>query len=332
MKPLRLVVLCLALLLSLPVSAQTVEWCRSFDFSQGQQGWALSYSGSYGRYNQGMGWSVTNYGSTNSYEHSGSIRIHRDFSGTVSHLFIFAKYPDYSHVFMDWNSSVSDAEPLDDDVFTSGGASPAGITFNARTVSGRLGLEFVKTNAPLPMQTVIVGIILAGQGTNPFGANNCATSSGAGSGSDDAAGGFFDTSFSAPFDEMFGSLNTASETIGSLPNDITAPNGSPLLPSADGRQVFGYAKWLLSPSAADEYAGPFAPLFQHAGIAVGLMMALIAIYIGVYVMIYVVRFVIWLAGWVFKLVDLLLQFIQVAGSVIVEGGTLLIRAVRSVFG
>lgn len=324
----------IALLLGviLPVEAQETIWCRAFDFTKGEQGWALSYSGQYGRYNASAGFSVSDYGNTTSYELGGSIRIHRDFSGVVRQIYIFSQLPDLTHVFIDYNSSISDGEPLDDDVFAVGPASPVGIAFNPTPVNGRLGLEIVKTNAPLPMKAVITGIALTGTGANPFGSDNCAGSIGSGgTGGDSPVSDMpFDVDLNAPVPELYQALATANAAVNAMPTDLTAPSGSPLLPSTDGSQIFAYAKWLLSPAAADEYAGPFAPILQHLGIAIGAMFTLVLIYVGAYVVNFGMRFVLWIAIWAFKLIDLILQAIQAGGSIIVEGARFLLRGAAKI--
>mgnify|MGYP001069955899 CR=1 FL=1 len=316
---------------TLPVQAQETIWCRAFDFTKGQQGWSLSYSGQYGRYTNNAGFSVSQYGSTTApYDQSGSIRIHLDFSGTVRQLYIYSNQPDLTHVFVDWNSEITDGEAFDDDLFTVGPASPVVIAFNPTQVTGRLGLEIVKLHQPLPMTTVITGLILTGSGANPFGSDNCAGSGG--TGGDTGNDMPFDVDLNAPIPQLFEALATANAAVNSLPTDLTAPSGSPLLPSTDGTQLFAYAKWLLSPAAAEEYAGPFAPILQHLGIAVSAMFALILIYVGAYVVNFGMRFVLWIAIWAFKLIDLIFQAIQAGGSVIIEGARFLMRGAARVLG
>lgn len=321
--------LALSLLLPRGVSAQSGTWCRSFDFRSGPDGWTLSYPDAYGRYNTNVGFTVRDYFGVGelSYEQQGSIRIHRDFSGTLTQLFIYARNPDYDTVFIDYNSLVSDAEPLDDDVFQTGGASPAGISLNPTTVTNRLGLELVKTTAPVPAQMIIIGIVLVGNGSNPFGENNCVGStmieSAGGEGSDQP----YEASFDGPFPEIFAGLAEANNAIDQLPVDLLAPDGVSILPSTDGNQIFAYAKWLISPAAADEYAGPFAPIIQHQGILVTGMFVMIGVYLLVYIVVYGLRFVLWLAIWTFRLFDLVLQVLQAGGSIIVNGATALLRAV-----
>lgn len=239
-------------------------------------------------------------------------------------MVFYVKNPDFDYVFVDYNSLVSDAEPLDDDVFEASGTFPVVITINPRSVSGRLGLEFVNTDAGAT-KMIVFGIILSGTGSNPFGNNNCQQST-----ADDSAGEGASQPYEAvvnvPFPELFAGIAEANVTINSLPNDLTAPNGISLLPGTNGSQVFAYAKWLLSPSAADEYAGPVAPIIQHQAILVSGMMALIVVYVAIYLVVWGIRFIIWLTNWAFRLFDLIMQILQAGGSLIVDGVQALLRA------
>ncbi len=321
------------LLAAAPLQAQEALWCQSFDFTKGEQGWTASYIDAYGRYTPNTGYAVTDYGNTTSYELGGSIRLQLDFSGTIRQLYVYAFRPDFDHIFVDWDSEVSDAEPIDDSVYASGGASPAGIAFDRHAVDGRLGLELVKTEAPLPMTTVVTGIVLTGTGSNPFGAGNCADSGDPEHPFNPQISQPYDVGLSGPFPELFQGLTDANAALDGLPGDLTrGANGLPLLPSTDGSQVFGYAKWLLSSSAADEYAGPFAPLVQHLGIFVTLMFALIVAYVATYLIVYLLRFVIWLVRWLLKLMDLVLQAIQASADILLSGAKLLIRGGAKLLG
>lgn len=111
---------------------------------------------------------------------------------------------------------------------------------------------------------------------------------------------------------LYESLQEANSDITSLGPDLSAPQGVELLPSEDGSQIFRYAKWLLSPSSADELAGPFAPIIAHTGIFVTLTIALAVVYGVVYVAIYLLKFVVWL----FKLILFVIQVVvSVIGSI-----------------
>lgn len=85
--------------------------------------------------------------------------------------------------------------------------------------------------------------------------------------------------------------------------DLEAPGGSAILPDPNLPRLFGYAKWLLTFSSAEEYAGPFAPAIQHMGIALTATIALAGAYFTVWVVMWLVRFAVWLFLLVIRIVD-----------------------------
>jgi hypothetical protein len=108
--------------------------------------------------------------------------------------------------------------------------------------------------------------------------------------------------------DLYSGLGDVNELLGSLPASIT--DG---VPNETGRQLFGYAKWLLSPSSADELAGPFAPIVSHTGIFVSLVFGLTLVYAIVWATVWIFRFVVWL----FKIIALIIQtVVGVIGSVL----------------
>jgi hypothetical protein len=114
---------------------------------------------------------------------------------------------------------------------------------------------------------------------------------------------------------IWSGLQEANAMVNSLP-----PNMAAAVPAETGRTLFGYVKWLVSPSSADEIAGPFAPMLSHMGFALLLIFGAAAIYAIVWGLVWVLKFVVWLFQWVLKLVDLVLQIAQVIGNAI--GGLL----------
>ena len=111
--------------------------------------------------------------------------------------------------------------------------------------------------------------------------------------------------------------------LGNANNSINGLSGTNLnsgVPNETGSQLFGYAKWLLSPSSADELAGPFAPLISHTGIAVTLLFGLVLIYSIVWAIIWILRLVVWLYRLIVQIIDLVLQVAQVIGSAVGQLG------------
>lgn len=103
---------------------------------------------------------------------------------------------------------------------------------------------------------------------------------------------------------LYSGLSDVNTLLESLPASINSG-----VPDETGRTLFGYAKWLISPSSADELAGPFAPIVSHTGIFVSLTFALVLVYAIVWAAVWIFRFVVWL----FRII---LQIIQVVVSVI----------------
>jgi hypothetical protein len=106
-------------------------------------------------------------------------------------------------------------------------------------------------------------------------------------------------------DGLYDALERGNNALGGLPTDLTRPNGVSILPAESGESLFRYVKWIVSPSSADEIAGPFAPIVSHSGIFLTLMFTLSAVYAVVYVASYLIRFAIWL----FKIVLAIIQAI-----------------------
>lgn len=102
------------------------------------------------------------------------------------------------------------------------------------------------------------------------------------------------TGIPIPNDQIFDGLNQGDQVLSDADTDLTAPDGSPLLPEDNTAMMIGYAKWLLSPAAAAEVMGSFAPLFQTVGFWLTMVLTLLGVYIAVYVGIYFLRWVIWL--------------------------------------
>lgn len=155
-------------------------------------------------------------------------------------------------------------------------------------------------------RTVIINKMqVRGNGSNPFPSSNCST---------DTIGTVADTpGVQVPGADLLDALQDANDSLGELSGPLTSPEGAPLLPNINMNQVFGYAKWLLSPTAAQELLGPFAPIVSHTGILIGLMIAMIVVYIVIFALVYLISWVVW----VFKLILMIIQAVaSVADSLI----------------
>ena len=117
------------------------------------------------------------------------------------------------------------------------------------------------------------------------------------------------TGIPIPESDLFGGLGQGDQLLGSVDGtQLDAPDGAPLLPEDNTALIVGYAKWLISPAAAQEVTGGFAPLFISVGIWLQMALALVALYVVVFVGVYFLRWVIWL-------VRLILQIVSAIASV-----------------
>jgi hypothetical protein len=108
--------------------------------------------------------------------------------------------------------------------------------------------------------------------------------------------------------DLYSGLSGVNALLDSLPDTVNSG-----VPDETGRTLFGYAKWLISPSSADELAGPFAPIVSHTGIFLTLVFALTLVYAIVWAAVWIFRFVVWL----FKIIMLIIQVVVgVIGSIL----------------
>jgi hypothetical protein len=157
----------------------------------------------------------------------------------------------------------------------------------------------------------LTGLVVLGNGDNPFPENNCGPLTDPGS---DAI------PLPVPEAGLLDALSSANDDLESVNVPLAAPDGSPLLPDETGTVVWGYAKWLTSPAAAQELLGPFAAIYYHVGYLIALDVALVGIYIVVYGAVYVARWAMRLIRVAMSVIDLILQMLQVVTSA--AGGAL----------
>lgn len=115
---------------------------------------------------------------------------------------------------------------------------------------------------------------------------------------------------------LFEGVEDTSSITNDLASDITAPEGIPLLPDTSFSKIFGYAKWLLSPSAADEIVGPFAPLIVHTGVFITLLIVAGGLYTLVYMAVFILKIVAWIVRWILEILQAIAQIGSVAAEII----------------
>lgn len=119
-----------------------------------------------------------------------------------------------------------------------------------------------------------------------------------------------------PTQDMMEQMAEANAMIEDLPVDLSSPDGLSIVPNENGRILFGYIKWILSPASADQWAGPLAPIFQHIGFGLGMMFTAMTIYTAMYVISNIGSWVGWLLETARKTLDLVLQGLQAAPFVL----------------
>jgi hypothetical protein len=98
---------------------------------------------------------------------------------------------------------------------------------------------------------------------------------------------------SIPESELYVYISTLNAESAMLPDDLSNP-GVPLLPSINPASLWGYAKWLISPSTADELFGPLAMPITHSTALLLIVLTLGLIYALIVAVRFVVKFVVWI--------------------------------------
>jgi hypothetical protein len=104
-----------------------------------------------------------------------------------------------------------------------------------------------------------------------------------------------------PRSDIYYYLATAAANFNALPDDPAAPGGVPLLPNDDGRNLFGYARWLLSGSVTPELLGPLAPFGTSTFVWVTLIIVIVAIFLTLNLVTTIVRFVVFVISFIRRL-------------------------------
>lgn len=96
-----------------------------------------------------------------------------------------------------------------------------------------------------------------------------------------------------PESEVYNYLATANANIQSVPDDLSSP-GVAVLPSENGNELYGYAKWIVSGAAAGEVFGPFGLVITHVGAIMTLVIFLAIVYVIIFLVTLIIRFVSWI--------------------------------------
>lgn len=278
--------LCFLLLILLAAGCSSarpaVDWCYKFDFTSSN----YSFTVLYGTWTSGAGFSPDGQGRFDiSYTHTST--VHPDdvvfdvLRGDTNQLPI--KVGGKVEIFGMDSGTLETTVPPD-----------VGLAELVLRQQGN-GSDKLAIVGEATRTIILTAIQVRGFGSNPFPSSNCTT---------DAVG---DVGVPIQLPNITGIINDANQQLADAGDSLTAPDGSPLLPAETGATLFGYAKWITSPAAADELLGPFAPAASHVGIFLTMDIALVALYAIIYGAVSIARWVIWL----FRL---LLQIIQAIAS------------------
>ena len=94
--------------------------------------------------------------------------------------------------------------------------------------------------------------------------------------------------------DLYRSLATSVANVNALPDDITRPNGANVAPDPNAASIFGYGKWIFSPTITDELLGrQLSPLAARVFLVatVGVILTTIFLLFNFAVMVF--KFVFW---------------------------------------
>lgn len=105
-----------------------------------------------------------------------------------------------------------------------------------------------------------------------------------------------------PHSEIYNFLATAVANVNSLPDDLSRPNGTSLIPDETATQLFGFAKWLFSDAAARELLGDtLAPIGINLYILLSIVVVLAVVWVTLKIAVLIIRFVQYAAGWILRI-------------------------------
>lgn len=106
--------------------------------------------------------------------------------------------------------------------------------------------------------------------------------------------------------DIYRVMATAAYNVNQMPEEIkkSGPSGKDISGSTSGAaQLFGYAKWVMSPNTAQELLGKsFAPFGINVFVIFVLITSLTAIYFLVNLIVIVIKFVAWIINQLLKLI------------------------------
>jgi hypothetical protein len=317
----RLPLLCALLLLCgaalvAPAEAQG-SWTCTFDFSQGQQGWVTDTVTSGNRATwTGSSWSHINWYNAPSLYRRGIVIFLNFAQTTLTSISISNTYTVGAGMSSTPRARIFGAVELANTGTSSSPGNPFTWTGSHTTTTVSVDLTTSSSSSNTYSGSAsITSITMTGTGTAPC----AATPTPIPATSVPTATPYIINTFATPTpiaidgSGIYEALQQGNDSVIGLPADLAAA-GRP--PTEDGSEIFGYVKWLVSPSSADELAGPFAPIVSHTGIFLSVTFAMAVIYAAIWAVVWLFRFVVWIVKFIFLIVDLALQVAQAVGAFI----------------
>jgi hypothetical protein len=101
--------------------------------------------------------------------------------------------------------------------------------------------------------------------------------------------------------DIYNWLSTAAAEVDNLPGQFTG-----YVPSPDGTSFFGYAKWVMSCSSAQELLGQtLAPIACHTFVGFTLFIVMMSVYLSIRIISVVLKIVTWVVQQILRLVPLI---------------------------
>lgn len=106
-----------------------------------------------------------------------------------------------------------------------------------------------------------------------------------------------------PRSDMYGSMATAAANVNRLPDEIRAPGGQSIVPSANLAQLFAWAKWLFSLNTAQELLGKtLGPIGIELYAIFQIVVILTSIYYVINIIVLIIKAVIWVINQILKII------------------------------
>lgn len=154
---------------------------------------------------------------------------------------------------------------------------------------------------------ILMTMQVRGTGSNPFPSSNC----------DTAAVTTGSPILNIDTGQLYDAITEADAALEDAGGSLTAPGGAAIFPAETGAQLFGYAKWIFSPAAADEFLGIFSGLAVHYGWYLVGMFALGSVYGVIFLGTYVIRWVVWIVKIAMEIIQTLAAVVDsVVGKVV----------------